>query len=489
MTKRLKIFMGIVTILMCFILATMYYRIFYFNKGGLDVLSTQYNKTISTFYPRGNIYDRNGILLNNRTSYGSELYYPKNNNDKVFKYLIGDIQTNEDSTTSNACHGISGIEKAYDFYLNGGEAIKVCAKVDAVGDVIEGEYYILNDHINKGSNVNLTIDYKLQSLFEKEMKQIAKERNYKAISAVITSVESGEILAMCSYGGYMNNCVLSYQPGSIMKIVSSAVAIDNGLVSEEMLYNCTGEVPVDDTTRHCSGLAVHGEENIVSAFANSCNCYYYELTKSLNYLDEDGIKRNMMLDKAMEWGYSPLGEKPDDKFILDYDEHYSFVPRTVYNEMSTFNIALGQGDIQASPYLINCITTAIAGGGSINKPYIVKNVTDMNGKVLLNEEVEEYNLNLKPSTISLLQKMMRETCLSGTGIYHNLSEKGGLAGKTGTSESIEGKNYHSWFTGYFPSETPKYAMTVFIEEGGNAPYNALYVYDRLANTALDLYGD
>lgn len=487
--KRIK-FMSLLIITAFLILIGMNVKcsIFYDEKN-IETLSTQYNKVVSNYYPRGNIYDRNGILFNNRVNPAiGFINAPDPAFNNVASAVIGGLSIDSNSTTASSCVGANGLQKAYNDILSGGTPIKVMAEVDADGNVIEKSgYQVVNDHLNQAGSLTLTLDYNLQKAFEDEMNIIKNERNYKAMTAIISDVSTGEILAMATVGKSMNMAVMSYQPGSIMKIITAAVALESGVITKDSKYVCTGSVKVGNVMRYCSNKIVHGEQTYAEAFANSCNCCFYELANKLTYSLGNGVYMNKMLEKAKEWGYAEYGEIPNNRFILDYDEHYSFVSSKIFNELDIFNAALGQGKIQASPYLINKITVGIANKGTTIVPYVVKSATDAIGNSIEIDNEKIFDLKLSAKTIEDLQFMMCLTGSEGSGSNNTLAKFGGLAGKTGTAESLEGVTPHSWFTGYFPANKPKYAMTVFIEEGGNAPTNAVYVYDKLANIVFDIY--
>ncbi len=459
------------------------------NEGVVDALSAQYNKSVLYTYPRGIIYDRNGIAFTNRSDGDLSFLTVSDSVGGVAFYVTGELSSNDGDTTSSACHGVNGLQKAYDKILSGGTPINVSASVDASGNILKDYGYTVdNDHPNEGGNITTTLDYNLQKAFEDELAAVAAEKGYEGLCAVMTEVDTGRIVAMASYGGYLNKTVLSYQPGSVMKIVTAAAALDEGLVSADSLYECSGTVKVDDSERHCASDAVHGTVSVKQAFALSCNCCFYELAKNLIYKDADGSMRSKALDLAEKWGFAEYGDEPEDGFVLNYGGHYSFVESDLYNEMDIFNAALGQGKIQASPYLINRITAAIASGGKITEPHIVMKVTDAAGNTIESEEKEVFDLGLAEGTVTALRDMMCLTAESGTAARMNtLGDMGGFAGKTGTAENISGQKAHAWFTGYFPAEEPAYALTVLIENGGSAPSSAVYLFDSLVHCYYDIF--
>ncbi len=450
-------------------------------------LSDQYAKDIIVSYPRGTIYDRNAIAMTNRRIKGYEFLDLSDSSLNISPYLTGEINCDKDSVKSQQCHGVSGLEQCYDEILSGGSPITVSAYVDAKGNILEDSgYYVENAHPNEGGNITLCLDCILQQNCEQIMKEFASEYSFEKMSAIISDVNTSEILAMPSYGGYMNNAMLTYQPGSVMKIITAAVAYEMGVIDENSTYECTGTVYVDGEQRHCCDNAVHGNLTMAEAFAVSCNCCFYEMAKKLTYTDEEGNLRSYVLDRAKQWGFSEYETIPQNRFLLEYDDHYSFVCSDIFNNMDIFNATLGQGRIQASAYTIHAITAAIAAGGTTIKPYIVSSIKDAANNVIKTEEKIPLCLNLTPKTISWLKEAMVKTGSVGTASSNTLEEYGGLAGKTGTAENNEGCPAHAWFTGYFPANEAKYAVTVVIEQGISGG-NAVKLADKLARLTIETY--
>jgi penicillin-binding protein 2 len=141
---------------------------------------------------------------------------------------------------------------------------------------------------------------------------------------------------MASYGDYMNKAVLSYQPGSIMKIVTVAAALETGLLTPETIYHCTGSVSVGSATKYCSGKTAHGDITFAEAFAHSCNCCFYETAKKTLRSECGRQYTSKAMDLAVQWGFNIYGEDMEKEFLLVYDGHYSFVPTVLYNDLNHF---------------------------------------------------------------------------------------------------------------------------------------------------------
>ena len=485
--KILSIFIIILfTLLTIFVIKAFMFQ----DKDNINKLSSQYETVIQTYYPRGAILDRNGINFSDNSSFDNlKLNIQNNINFPIGKTFIGNIQINEETTTNQAVSGVSGLQLYYDKQLNGGEAIKILSQIDATGQTInQNNYLAVNDHINEGYNINTTIDYHVQKYTESCVKEYLTKNNLKGASVVITDVTTGEIITMYSSDETLNKNVLSYQPGSVFKILTLALALENNVVDLDEEFNCNGKINIDGVTRYCNEGKGHGKLTVLDGFAKSCNEVFYTLATRLNIKDKNGnITSNKIIDYAKELGFGSVNDKTNKNknFILEYNDYYSFVPDNIYNNLDTFNLALGQGNVQATPLMMNTIMSAIANGGKTNYPYIVESVTSQNGKIKETKENKIFDMKLSDNTIKTLQKALRMVCIKGTAKNNSIDNYGGLAGKTGTAENTK-ETPHAWFSGYFPYNNPKYSMTVFIENGGYGSGTALEIFDNIANTLLKM---
>ena len=492
--KRIKM-LSIFIIFLFILLTAFVIKAFMFqDEDNIKKLASQYEKTIQTYYPRGAILDRNGInFADNSANKKLNVSLQNNTSFNVGKTFIGNIRINEDTTTKDAVEGLSGLELYYNELLNGGTPINIISSIDATGSIINEENYTaVNDHLNEGNTVNTTVDYHLQKYTEEYLKKFLKENNFKGGSVVVTDVKTGEVLTMVSSDETLNKNVLSYQPGSVFKILTLAQALENNAVDLKEEFNCTGKIKIDGVTRYCHEGEGHGKITALEGLSKSCNEVFYRLAKRLNIKDDKGnIVSNKVIDYAKELGFGSSDDKTNKnkKFILEYDDYYSFVPDNIYNNLDTFNLALGQGKVQATPLMLNTIMSAIANGGIGYQPYIVESVKNTSDDIVDIKQNQIFDLKLKESTIKNLQKALRMVCVDGTAKSNSLDSYGGLAGKTGTAENHEKESPHAWFSGYFPYNNPKYAMTVFIENGGYGSGPALKVFDSIALEIMNIEND
>jgi len=435
------------------------------------------------YYPRGEIMDRNGIVLSGRIKDGDISL--KDYTAIVGEDVIGKLNYDENNTTSTGVKGVSGLQSLFDSQLNGGNPIKVAMYSDAKGDNINNESALVyGDHLNEGTSLVTTLDYNVQKMVEGYVKSIVAQKKYKGVAAVVTDVKTGDVLAMVSEGEQTNKALICYQPGSVFKILIYAKALEAKVVDLDTKFQCNGTTEIDGVTKGCSKTEGHGEITLKDAFAQSCNIAAYETALLLNQKDSNGsIVYNDVLDLAKEFGFQDEGQKMVKEFPLSYENSSPIIPTKVFNHMDTFNLALGQGKVMASPLTVNKIISAIANDGVYIEPRIVLNEIHPLGE---ETKYETYQKQVFSKEVNdKLKIMLEEVCKTGTGKENSLAEFGGIAGKSGTAQHITGKENHGWFTGYFPANAPKYAMTVLVQEGGTSSQTALPIFNDLAKGILE----
>ena len=157
----------------------------------------------------------------------------------------------------------------------------------------------------------------------------------------------------------------SYAPGSVFKIVTTLAYMRQNSNYSDYSYNCSGSITEDGTTIPCAGGNIHGQEDLRSSFANSCNSSFANIGLQLDisgFRDTaDDLLFNSPLPGVLDYTKS--------SFVLDQDSPTSEIMMT----------AMGQGRTTVSPYHMALITQAIANGGTLMEPYLVDSVTNYTG--------------------------------------------------------------------------------------------------------------
>ena len=376
--------------------------------------------------------------------------------------------------------GKVGLELTFNDVLQNVSPTVLAAVVDNKNNLIGGLGYRLweNGEVHRPFDLVLTIDYHLQ----KKVEEIMDERLVKG-AVVVMDPLNGDILAMASRPNYLqaelsrylnavkqqedffnsqpfiNRSILGYPPGSIFKIVVAAAALDSGKVKLNQKFHCPGYIRVGEQLFHCQH-GPHGVVSLAEAFAYSCNAAFIELAMDL------GREKIYAYATALGLGQAtgiPLGRADQGGEV----EGAIPLPGEMLYGGDLALTAIGQGRVETTPLQVACLTAAVANGGSLVKPRLVKAIQTRQGLLLHNFSPASPRKVLKTLTASKLRYMMSGVVEYGTGS----AAAGGtliLGGKTGTAETkryLQGKPLvYAWFTGCVPLENCRAVVTVLIEE-------------------------
>lgn len=387
--------------------------------------------------------------------------------------------------------GQYGLERAFNQQLsgaNGGLEIEV----NALGR----EVRTLNHIIPKtGTSLRLTIDKRLQQAVERAM-------SGQKGAVVAIDPHSGEILALLSKPSYdpnmfaakisvedwqkitldpwrplYNRALMSqYPPGSVFKLITAAAALERGVATPETHFRCGGSFVLGGHEYKCWNKGGHGYPDLYHSITQSCNVYHYQLGLRAGI---DEIAR-----LAHELG---LGEKVG---VGVGDEAKGLVPTPQWKKKvqggewyggNTVITAIGQGMISATPLQLANAVAAIANGGTLYRPTMVKSLEAEDGEVLQQFEPQIIRqVNISPETLAFLRKAMWGVVNDGgTGSKAHIP-KIGVSGKTGTAQVVKitearkraaargviSVRDHAWFVCFAPYDNPEVAMAVFVEHGG-----------------------
>lgn len=441
--------------------------------------------------------------------------------------------------------GMSGIEKAYEDILGENAAFEIGTVTDAAREPIKGFGYRLKDwNGDSRLNVRLTLDYHVQKIVEDAM-----DNNGLSGAVVVEDVVTGDILAMASRPHFDQNAVekyldssgkelfnkaaAAYNLGSVFKIIDLAAFFEN---EEEIMrgdtdeandavegadpgetagpsdiyrffdgfsyspvpfpdhidipailgrheftdpdnYYCSGAVEINGLTFKCYSYyeGGHGSLDLERAFALSCNSYFIELGQRIGYrrLVETAQKFGL----GSRTGISEQGVSESPGNLPDANAYYS--------RADIANIAIGQGEILATPVQVADLTATVANGGIKNRVNIVDAIVDENGRTVKKIKVSEGRRIISKETSDRIREMMEAVTLSGTGTEAVIGYYGGAGGKTGSAETGAPGVVHAWFTGYFPAAEPRYAVAVFAEAGRLGGTSAAPVFAEIARGMLE----
>lgn len=377
--------------------------------------------------------------------------------------------------------GKVGLELTFNEELKKGSPHVLAAVVDGKDRLIKGlGFRVLTGKASQAPyNLFLTIDGNIQQSVEKVMDQ-----HMVRGAVVVMNPQNGEILAMASRPNYLqvnlpfyldgsennrsflsaqpfiNRSILSYPPGSIFKIIVAAAALETGQAWSNSRFYCPGYIEVGDTTFKCHHAKAHGHLNLAEAFAYSCNAVFIELALSLG--------RDTVYQYASSLGLGkktglPLGAPVQGGEMtgsLPQPEEMPFLGDLALT-------AIGQGRVEATPLQVARLTAAVANGGFLVEPCLVRALQSVDGETIKRFDPAPRQRVINPLTARELRLMMSGVVEDGTG-QAATSTFLHLGGKTGTAETgkqIDGQPLlYSWFTGLVPAENCRAVVTIFLEE-------------------------
>jgi penicillin-binding protein 2 len=379
--------------------------------------------------------------------------------------------------------GRKGMEKSYDELLRGEDGITML-EVTARGKILGPLKERKPDLPVKGSDIMLTIDLDLQAAAESALTE------YNSGAVLALDPRNGEILALVSkpgldanlFAGSMSteewNDILknplrplltrpiqaTYPPGSTMKLLTAGVALEEKLAGRNtFLSPCTGSFHFGQRDFGCWRPEGHGRVNLEDAIIQSCDIYFYQLGLKVglerwaNYAQMCGLGRATGIDVPDE----ARGLVP----TLDYYRKKHGRVRWINNLI--INLAIGQGEMLATPLQVAVFFGGLARDGTLYRPYLVKEIVSSEGRLISTQPQVSGTLPFSPATLDVLKKALIGAVNDpkGTGVLARLPDVV-VAGKTGTAQNPHGED-HAWFVGFAPASDPEIVVVVLLENVGH----------------------
>lgn len=383
--------------------------------------------------------------------------------------------------------GVTGVEEAYDTILRSADSENsVTYSIDGFGRVLIGDGKKVQRSNAEKAGVVTTIDSDIQRICEKYGRSSGRG------AVVIADVETGDILGMASFPDYsanelekamndersplINRCLCSYSVGSVFKLVTACEAIEEEKSYYD--YECTGCINVDGQRFNCHELAGHGLQSMTKAMTNSCNTYFISLSRELD--------ARRFREKAYELGFGK------ETYLCESMIGSAGVLPTLRQleipaEMANFSF--GQGKLTATPLQITQLVCAIAGGGEMPVLRLIKGIT-LDGKSIANEKTPQLSRVFSRRTAEQLRQMMI-SAIRDNRESNARSDVIAVGAKTSTAQTgrLDDKGEelcHAWISGFFPADSPKYALTVLVEDGGYGNKSAAPIFIRIAEKVTKL---
>lgn len=459
------------------------------NTGTVYATRAEENRLHNTpiIAPRGVITDRRGVELAWNIPGGQ---FPRRayHDSPAFAHTLGYVSEPKKDENGfyyqESFEGKDGVERTYDELLRGAPGVQV-AEVDARGDVQSANVIRAPE---AGPVLELSLDSRITQQLYKELTAHGTDRNFRGGAGVILDVKTGEVIALTSYPSFdpqiiadgaedtaiarilndtrqplLNRAISGlYAPGSSIKPYVGIGALNEGVITPRTTILANGEIEIpnpynSDEPSVFSDLRSHGWIAIREALAVSSNIFFYEVGGGFE--DQEGIGIGK-INEYLSWfgigertGIDIPGEAKGN--IPNPQWKQNKFPGDPWRVGDTYHTAIGQYGFQVTPLQMARATAAIANDGKVLKPEIVKGA----GPTVIEE------INITPEHFEVIREGMREVVLEGTGQVLNIPVVE-VAAKTGTAEvGVDKSRVHSWSTGYFPYENPRYAFAVMLESG------------------------
>ncbi len=402
---------------------------------------------------------------------------------------VGEAQMAADGLRSGSVVGQSGVERAYNRMLMGGDGERR-VMVNSVGREIKN---LDEAPASEGRRVRLTIDYDLQRAAEEAFHALGYEG-----AAVVHDPRNGEVLALVSLPAYdpndfstgvdratwarlntdrlrplQNRAIQGrYSPGSTFKAVVAVAALEEGVIAPDFTVTCRGGATFYGRFFQCHLKGGHGTVDLRHAIEKSCNTYFYTVGNMVG------------VDRIHKWA-TQLGLTGRTGIDLP-NEAESLVPSTAWKKArtgekwyagETISVSIGQGQVSVTPAALATLYGAVANGGLHYPLRLLKASDDGNGW----QEPEAppaRGVRLKPETVAALHDgLWMVVNGAGTGGRARVAGRD-VSGKTGTAQviSLQGGRAaagrtemdlrdHGWFAFFAPRDNPEIAGVIFAEHG------------------------
>ena len=352
----------------------------------------------------------------------------------------------------------------------------------------------------------LTIDSDLQAhaarIIEEAFRQSAWGKTSYGAAAIVMDVNSGEILALTSYPAYDGNALNPfpsigrasadkilkqlahderrpllnratqglYPTGSVMKGLSGIAALEAGVFAEDTRYFCSGSWTYGFDTRYDWLPGGHGSMTVSTGLTHSCNPFFYEVGFRLNAVDPwllPGFARRFGLGELTGIDAVPevTGSLPTPDTVLQ-------LTGLPWSYAFAVNLSIGQGEVQITPLQMARLYAALANGGYLLKPHLVRETGLLDQRTLVARREVMRDTGVSRDNLAIVNEGLCAVVGSPVGTaarqfaYSPLLDIG-VCGKTGTAQaSGEDDLPHSWFVAYAPAKEPQVVALTMVENAG-----------------------
>ncbi len=410
-------------------------------------------------------------------------------------YPYGSLASGVLGFTGDGNKGLYGLEAEYNSMLEG-EAGRIVTAQNGWGEDMPNLLsFEKTVDAEDGNSLVLSIDQTIQHYAEKYLEEaVLSTGATNRASAIVMDVETGAILAMATKGDYDPNDPMTitnpneaatvaglagdeanearvaalekqwtnkavteyYEPGSVFKMFTSAMALEEGIINAETSsFYCSGAETVSDRSINCHVYPMnHGVQNLNDAISNSCNPAFIQIGTA--------VGRDLFYQYYTGFGFTEmtgidmLGEGTISSSLYHSRDNLGPVQIATASMGQTFKV---------TPIQMITAMSAIANGGKLLEPYVVQQVLDVDGNVVSNTTPTVKRQVISQETAATVSRLLENAVAYG-GCKNAYVAGYRVAGKTGTSEKTEtrGEQVVASFGGYAPADDPKVAVLVLIDE-------------------------
>lgn len=401
------------------------------------------------------------------------------------EYPYDDLASKVLGFTGGDNQGIIGLETVYDDYLQGQDGT-ILTTTDARGVEVDN---IGEERIEPvaGNNLRLSLDANIQLFAAQAAEKAYLQKDADSVSILVMNPKDGQMFAMVDYPEFnlnqpfelteeykeyegtdeeqdylnqmwRNHCINdTYEPGSTFKIITSAAALEEGVVSLEDRFHCPGYIIVEDRRIRCHKTTGHGAESFVEGIENSCNPVFINVglrigaDRFYDYFDQFGLLTKTGIDLP--------GEAAT---IMHKRENIGLV------ELAT--ISFGQS-FQITPIQLAATVSSIINGGNRVTPHFGVQVEDTSGNCIEKFSYEQKEGICSSETSEKMRYLLEKVVSEGGGNKAYI-EGYSIGGKTATSQTLprSANRYISSFLGFAPADDPQVLMLVIIRNPSGIYY-------------------
>lgn len=409
----------------------------------------------------------------------------KETGDKIRDYRLAGVKVDEDykryypydtlaskvlGFTGGDNQGIIGLEVVYEDRLKGTNG-KILTLTDARGVEIENAGERRQEPVD-GNNLHISLDYNIQLYCEQAAKKVMEAKSADSVSVIVMNPQNGEIMAMVNVPEFhlnepfllvtgddgspageatqeqlnqmwRNQCISdTYEPGSVFKIITTAAAFEEGVVSLNDSFFCPGYKLVEDRRIHCHKRTGHGAETFTQGIMNSCNPVFIELGMRLGtdnfykYFNQFGLLERTNIDL------------PGEAVTIMHDKKN-------VGPVELATVSFGQS-FQITPMQLVTTVSSLINGGNRITPHFGVSVRNDQGELVENLSYPVKEGIVSSETSAILRNVLEKVVSEGSGKNAKI-EGYTIGGKTATSQTLprSANKYISSFLGFAPAENPQ----------------------------------